>query len=332
MFTLYTAANFSKELIKTIARANYSIELLINQDDILVISKSLFQILEKDINADIIISSNDHKKPLRMYNLVHRLIDCGANVYWNTDSKIYGYNSHFLIYDKTNVINKIFYRTNDDIEKQVLYFENIFSKIIKNSQEIKFKDESIKIKFYADKTIVYRNQLIRLNWTVENADFFKISPMIENVNDFNSIKLQLQNDTLFKLEASNKKENISKHIFIKVINSKEFTIDVKVFDPFVEEFIFLSPIVDSKVEKFICYYGQTVILKYKFMPDINVFEKRMGKLKPNQEYSFVIKKHTNFIFNYSNNGIEEIKKIQIRVQKDEIILNKLKNTPLPKID
>ena len=58
MFTLYTASNFQKELIKTLNKSNYSIELLINHDDILVISKVLFQILEKNIYADIIISSN----------------------------------------------------------------------------------------------------------------------------------------------------------------------------------------------------------------------------------------------------------------------------------
>ena len=44
-----------------------------------------------------------------------------------------------MIYDKVNVINKIFYRTNDDVEKQVLYFENILSNIVKSSEEIKIQ-------------------------------------------------------------------------------------------------------------------------------------------------------------------------------------------------
>ena len=81
MYTLYTATNFSKELSKTLERVNYSIELLINENDILFISKSLFQILEKEIYAEIVISSDDEKKSLRMYNLLNRLIDCGAIVY-----------------------------------------------------------------------------------------------------------------------------------------------------------------------------------------------------------------------------------------------------------
>lgn len=329
MYTLYTATNFSKELSKTLERVNYSIELLINENDILFISKSLFQILEKDIYAEIVISSDDEKKSLRMYNLVNRLIDCGAKVYWNSDIKIYHYDSHFLIYDKVNVINKIFYRTNDDVEKQVLYFENIFSNIVKSSEEIKFKNDSIKVNFYADKTIVHRNQLITLNWELENADFFKISPNIDNVNNLNHLKLKLKNDTLFKLEASNKKENVLKYLFIKVINNEEIIIDVKVYDPYVEEFIYLSPVIDSKGEKFVCYQGQTLILEYKLMPELTAYEKRIGELKSNGEYLFVIKKNSNFSFKYSINGIDEFKKIQIKVKKDEAILKKIKNTQMP---
>ena len=330
MFTLYTASNFQKELIKTLNKSNYSIELLINHDDILVISKVLFQILEKNIYADIIISSNSNNKSLRMYNLLNRLIDCGASIYWNTDSKIFSFNSHFIIYDKVNVINKIFYRTNDDVENQVLYFQNIFSNIIKSSEEIKFKNDSIKVNFYADRNIVYRNQLITLNWEIENADFFKISPNIDNVNNLNHLKLKLKNDTLFKLEAANKKENISKYLFIKVISNEEINIDVKVFDPYVEEFIFLSPVIDSKGEKFVCYYGQTLILEYKLIPDLIAYEKRIGKLSSNGKFSFVIKKDSDFIFKYTINGVDELKKIQIKVKKDEKILKKIKNTPITK--
>ena len=89
---------------------------------------------------------------------------------------------------------------------------------------------------------------------------------------------------MFKLEAANKKENVSKYLFIKVISNEEINIDVKVFDPYVEEFIFLSPVIDSKGEKFVCYHGQTVILEYKLMPDLTAYEKRIGKLSSNGEY------------------------------------------------
>jgi hypothetical protein len=44
----------------------------------------------------------------------------------------------------------------------------------------------------------------------------------------------------------------------------------------------------------------------------------------------VIKKDSDFIFKYTINGIDELKKIQIKVKKDEKILKKIKNTPITK--
>ena len=88
--------------------------------------------------------------------------------------------------------------------------------------------------------------------------------------------------------------------------------------------------IDSKGEKFVCYYGQTLILEYKLIPDLIAYEKRIGKLSSNGKFSFVIKKDSDFIFKYTINGIDELKKIQIKVKKDEKILKKIKNTPINK--
>ena len=326
MFTIYTPSNFKSELIKMLPRVNFSLELLINQDDILNISKILFEILEKDISTIIIISSEDQVKPLRVYNFINRLIDCGAKVFWNTDFKIYSYQSHFLIFDKTNVINKIFFQTEDDFEKQVFYFNNIFEKILKDSEEIFFNDDKIKIDFNADKTIINKNQIVKLNWKVENADYFNISPAIKNPMESNSIKLQLQSDTLFKLEASNLNENVSKYLYIKVVNHNELNIDIKVFDPMVKDFIFLRPYFNSKIEKYVCYLGQKVVILCRFNPLMKVKEKKIGSLLPNKEFSFIIKENKNFSFSYSYEGVDKFKDVIINVHRDKKILDLIKKS------
>ena len=89
MYKVYTAPNFSEELTEVLKNVTFSIELLISKDDILKTSKSIFNLIEKDIQAKIIISSNTSKKSLRIYNLINRLIDCGVEVYWNTDLNLY---------------------------------------------------------------------------------------------------------------------------------------------------------------------------------------------------------------------------------------------------
>ena len=136
MFTIFTAVNFIPELKKNINRASYSIELLIDQEDSLLISKTLLNVIEKNVDVIIVISATNEIKSLRVYNYLNRLIECGVRVYWNTDENIFKHKSYFLIRDKVNVINNVFYQNEDNIQNQVLYFNNIFDEIVKDSKEI----------------------------------------------------------------------------------------------------------------------------------------------------------------------------------------------------
>ena len=85
--------------------------------------------LELDIQAEIIISANTKSKSLVTMNIINRLIDFGANVYWNQDHNIFELKSHFLISDKKNVINKIFYRNPDLPEIKFYTFYQFLKKL-----------------------------------------------------------------------------------------------------------------------------------------------------------------------------------------------------------
>tara|TARA_B100001564_G_C20669649_1_gene685562 strand:- start:8183 stop:9166 length:984 start_codon:yes stop_codon:yes gene_type:complete len=320
MFNIFTAANFISELKINLNRASYSVELLIDEGDLLQISKTLLNVIEKDVDVIIIISAANEIKSLRVYNYTNRLIECGARVYWNTDKNIFILKSHFLIHDKVNVINKVFYKNEDNVQNQVLYFNNIFDKIVNDSKEICINKEKIKIDFSADKTIINKNQLIKIRWDVKNADFFTIKPNIVNPMNCNFAEIQLQNDTLFTINASNHNENVSKNLYIKVINKSNFSVEVKVFDPYLSENVFLRPYYDSKVEKYVCYFGQKVFLKFIFSSPLKIKEEEIGELKPNQEFSFKITKDRRFTFNYLDNSVIKVKKILIKSKMDRELL------------
>ena len=108
MFKIYTASDFVYQIEKNISLFKFSLELLINEDDLISVSKTLLTALDKEIDVEIIIVSESDKQSIRIFNLISRLIDCGAVVYWNKDPKILLNESFFLIYDKVNVINKIY--------------------------------------------------------------------------------------------------------------------------------------------------------------------------------------------------------------------------------
>ena len=323
MYRVYTAPNFTKELIEVLKNITFSFELLVSKDEIIEISKSIFYAIEKDIHVKIIVSSDSSKKSIRIYNLINRLIDCGVEVYWNTDSKIYKLDSHFIIADKVNVINKIFYNSNDDVENQVIYFSDIFSKILTASTLIELNSNQIKTSFSAEKTYVKPFETVIVKWKIQNADIFEINPKIESNKFEDETIVQIENDTLFKLSASNKNQSINKFLFIKVYKSDVLNFYVKVFDPILNEIFFLSPLIESGIEKYSCYLGQSVSIGFKSDLNIILKDKEIGKLFANKDYNFKLNKSKDFNFKYTVNGVKKQKIIKIISHSNESILQKI---------
>ena len=319
MYRLYTPVNFKNEVSKLLSRVEYSIELLTSEDDLLIFSKELYSFLEKNAQADIIICSKTKKKSIRIFNVISRLSELGARVFWLIDDNIDKLKSHFLIFDKTTVVSRLFYNSENSTEKQVMYFSNIFSKIMLKAEIIEPQVNKIKAKISVDNSIVERNHIVELKWDIENADTFNISPALDINTKRGKMSLQLQSDTMFKLTASNKNEYITKFLFVKVINDKKINIDVKVFDPFTERYIYLSPVINKKSKKYYCYNNQSVIISWDFKEKVELFEKKIGKLKVKDEYSFIINEKKNFQIIFDVNNKKVTQNLFVIPSKDKII-------------
>ena len=97
MFKIYTASDFVYEIEKNISHFKFSLELLVNEQDLLSVSKTLLKALDRELDVEIIIVSDTDKQSARIFNLINRLIDCGANIYWNNDAEMLSNQSFFLI-------------------------------------------------------------------------------------------------------------------------------------------------------------------------------------------------------------------------------------------
>lgn len=320
MFKIFTASDFSAEIIKALSLTSYSVQMLVDVNDLKIISKSVFELLELDIQAEIIISANTKSKSLVTMNIINRLIDFGANVYWNQDHNIFELKSHFLISDKKNVINKIFYRNQDLPKDQVLYFLSIFEKIRGDSEEIIFNDKNIHVTFESDKTIVKKNEKIKILWDVKNADTIKITPILGTVDYKNETQIQLGEETQFKLEAQNSNESVMKLLHIKIIEPDYFKLNVKVYDPILKEYIFLEAKNISSVDNYVCYHSQDVTLCFDYGNSTNVTEDEIGPLNNVKEISFNLRKKKIFVFRYNEDDTRKIKKVQIVPCKDLSLL------------
>jgi len=325
MYKIYTPSDFIYDIEKNISRFKFSIEVLINEDDLIGISKALLNALNNDLDVEVVIVSNTDKKSIRIYNLINRLLDSGADIYWRIDDEILLNESFFIIYDKVNVINKIFYSTEDDVENQVKYLNNIFKNIREESKKLEINDSKIHVDFSVDKNIINRNELITLNWNVSGASLVSIDPILNEVENKGNEKLKISEDVLFQLKAKNKTSLIKKNIFVKVLQGNEqINIGVDVFDPYIKEFISISPTFEESSEKYIVFHNQTIKLHWSISNNPLLKEKSLGKLINKDEHIFTIKKNMSYHFELKEDNTTIKKTLNFVTVRDNDFLNELK--------
>ena len=137
--------------------------------------------------------------------------------------------------------------------------------------------------FESDKTIVKKNEKIKILWDVKNADTIKITPILGTVDYKNETQIQLGEETQFKLEAQNSNESVMKLLHIKIIEPDYFKLNVKVYDPILKEYIFLEAKNISSVDNYVCYHSQDVTLCFDYGNSTNVTEDEIGPLNMNND-------------------------------------------------
>jgi len=316
MYSSYVAKQFSTEICRILDKSNFSIELLIGAEDLIKISKNLFEILNNKIFVSIIVNLGTHKKSVRLFNIVNRLNDCGAEVYWNYDIKVYKLKSHFLIIDKTHLLNKIYFTDLDDPRKQIFYFLSIYQEIKEESHKFNSETNNIDVEFEANEHIIKKNHKVKLSWKIKNALHIKIQPYVGEVESHGNTEIQLSKDTLFNLTVKNNKYNLSKFLFVKVFTHDEFNFDVSVFDPLIKENVFLNPVYKNGIETYVCYYGQKINISWDSDLKIYVSERNIITSEKKKTISKIIKRNFQIDFFDSENKKRIIKRIKIVSIKD----------------
>jgi len=69
LYKIFTASDFVYELKKNIFKCNHSVQLFITEFDLLALSNEIIELLPTERSIDIVISSVNQKKSLRLVNL-----------------------------------------------------------------------------------------------------------------------------------------------------------------------------------------------------------------------------------------------------------------------
>jgi hypothetical protein len=255
LYKIFTASDFVYELKKNIFKCNHSVQLFITEFDLLALSNEIIELLPKEKTIDIVISSLNQKKSLRMVNLFNRIIQSGGSVYWNENHDLYQNGVHFMILDKTFVINKSDHYVGESTEEKIKYLNNLFDNFRLSSNEIKLITGDISIKLEAEKTFVEKNKYVKIKWEVENAHRVSFENSKEELEHSDEMEILIKDDTVVKLEAENRENKQSKQLIIKVLKSKAVEITVEAMDQTLEEYLVLKG-AGFQNEEYFAFQGQ----------------------------------------------------------------------------
>ena len=330
MFKTFTSSNFLNDIKKHISRSAFSIELLLSEEDFLFLFDDINSSVDDKKIIEIIICSTSEDKSIRIFNSMKTLIDKGCIIYWNTDLDIQSSGSYFYISDKSIVINKVYYVSEDSEEDQVRYMNDIFNTISENSKLIELSKGNIEINLISNKTIVRRNEIVEINWEVKNADKIFMVPQIEGLLKKGSKKFRLLENTLFELSAENEDFEIKKNLFVRVLKNSKLEVNVRAYDPTIEEYILLEPTYLKKTENYACFQNQNIKISWDFKNDTKFSEKKLGDLGLVNNLEFKIDSTKEFLFELKSGVDVQKKKVSIIAMYDPEISKKL-NTQDPKI-
>ena len=316
MYKIFTASDFVYELKKNIFKCNYSLQLFLTEFDLLAISQEVIGLLPTERTIDIVVSSVNQKKSLRIVNLFNRIVQSGGTVYWNENHDLYQNGVHFMILDKTFVINKSDHYVGESTEEKIKYVNNLFDNFRLSSNEIKLITGEISIKLEAEKTFVEKNEYVKIRWEVENAHRVSFENSREEVEHQGTMEILIKEDTVVKIEAENREKQQSKQLIIKVLKRNRVEITVEALDQTLEEYLVLKGTGFQK-EAYYAFQGQQIRLSWTIDTMGNFSEKVLGELPLEDEYFFFLNHKTTYDFTYDSIYGTQKKRIIIHPVEEE---------------
>ena len=322
MFRYYYTNDLISELEKELLRDHSIAQLIVDEYDLFLVSKSLFEAIEEGISIEIVVISTSSKKSMKLVNLCKRLIDLNVQIYWRIDKDLFVKEDYFGIFDKEYLVSKLEQPNFDDAEGLIRFKNDFFNGLALDSKKLSMFDGDIHIEFESNRSIIYPKEEIALSWEVLNAHEVRIEPLDEKFDTKGVKNILIEEDTKFTLIAKNKGNIQKKTVFVRVLKIKEIHFDIEVLDPIIKEYIVInsSSIQD---ERYAVYLGQKVKISWNIKMIGKLIESKLGNLPLSGFHEFEIFKDTKFNFIFKSLKSTQSKNISLHCFKDSSLFREI---------
>lgn len=327
MFRFYCTYDLISELEKELLRDHRIVQLILDEYDLFLVSKALFEAIENGLSVEIVVISTTHKKSMKLVNLCKRLIDLNVQIFWKVDKNLFVKEDYFGIFDKEYLISKREQPNFDDAEGLIRFKNDFFNGLALDSKKLSMFDGDIQIEFESNKSIIYPKEEVTLSWEVFNAHEVEIEPLDKKLDTKGVQDVLVEEDTKFTLTAKNKGTVQKKSVFVRVLKIKEIHFDVEVLDPVIQEYITINSS-STDEERYAVYLGQKVKISWNIKMLGKLLESRLGNLPLSGFHEFEILKDTDFSFIFKSLKTTQRKNISLHCFEDNSLFREM-DTEVP---
>lgn len=295
MFHYYTASDFLHEIRVKLSKCKSSVELLIDELDFVILADDLIELSRNDLIIELIIQGISNEKSLRLIHLMNRISRQGTSTYWIYDPTIDRESISYGIFDKTSVVSKSNLLFDESSEEKIYNINDLHSHYRTLSKQYINQEGQIEILFSADKSIVSKNEVVKLRWNVKNANYVSFEFSKEFLDFSGEKEFKIEKDTEFKLIAENATHKQLKRLYVKMIDQIHLNVHVTAYDPILDEYIELQTDESSR-SNYYAFLDQKILIYWSTQHMGVLHEESLGILNLNGHHEFTLSGSKLFSF------------------------------------
>ncbi|MFO0469333.1 MAG: hypothetical protein ACK5ZX_08500 [Bacteroidota bacterium] len=201
------------------------------------IAPNIYSLQSKGIFVEFIILMENAKKSIKATNTLMRISAAGGELYCAEEAEHDV--AYFVHIDKRIALNSKGddYHIDTDIQIHLRGDENIYQQIKEKAKRLVHQSGSPKIIGYASHEWVKKGEYTKIFWETDKAQSVILYPQKIDLPLKGSMELQINNDSLFSIQAKNDNMITEKRIFIKVLSPLGITFSVFIATDYSQELI-----------------------------------------------------------------------------------------------
>ena len=318
MFTyLYWPNEWGSEVASQLRKVHTQLQMVVDVPDFQGMESELFRLVNRGVYLELIVCQRSLEKTLKQTNVLKRLALSGVEVYVLPLNRPEDRYERFVIFDRKHLVSDTYHEDVSDYLQLIARQSALFQRLASQAEKVNPALDDVRIRFESNATEVGEGETVQLYWEVQNADFVELDPGVGAVDALGNFSTPILEDTLFRIKASNKTGILMKSVLVRLRQEPTIRMTLSVIQPGSSLSIPLESAFANR-HSYAVLRGDRLKLEWNTPVPGVLTEKRLGKLRLEDAYDFVVFQDEKFTFTLDTAfGVKQVD-VEIVAMEDRV--------------